>query len=193
MKNTLLPVLLAFKLSSFVRGFDAEDYSCGLYCISGIITSFGTVLTICICCTCCVSIVLIFKQLCGNNAISNSIIRSHRNDVEIGIQCNHIAANPADPPACEPALDYDDVVNMDSLPPYIPGYTYNANIVNTNYSANLSTGTGGEQTIYLNTQEVPQNNQESVSIQDAVFSIEFYADTPFPPPYSDTRDNDAIN
>ena len=182
----LVIVSLAIDLSYCVGGIEREDNSCSIYCILSIITSFGTVGIVSICCTCCVVIVLTFKRLFGINAIASGIIRSQRNDAEVGTQHNHIAANPAvDPQATEPTLNYDDVISMDSLPPHIPGYTYNANTVNTRCTV-LSTG--GEQTTYPNTREVPTNNHGSITTQDAALSIELYADLPSPPPYTDTRD-----
>ena len=74
----------------------------------------------------------------------------------------------------EPTLNYDDVVNMDSLPPYIPGYTYNANIVNTNNSTLLSTE--GE---YVTLIQVPP----AINTQEVIGSTEIYAYMSSPPPY----------
>ena len=176
--NTLILALLIINISCFVRGFESEDYSCGLYCISGIITSFGTVLTICTCCFCCASILLIFNRLCGNNAITGICIRSQGDDIEIGTQYNHMAADPA---ADEPVLSYDEAVNMDSLPPVIPGYTYNPNIVNTINCPILPTG-----------EEHPTNTNDAIT-QETVFCIEMYANLPFPPSYMDTRANNATS
>ena len=167
-------ILQQTALSSCEEQISIEANYCSFYCIVSIFTTIGSFIIICIGCTCCVFVAFNSKRLFGDNAVTSGIIRSQINDAEVGTQYNHIAANPAaDPQASEPTLNYDDVISMDSLPPHIPGYTYNANnpII----------------------QEVPANNLESITPQNAVFSIELFADLPFPPPYLTITGNDTSN
>ena len=134
MQLSLLLITIQTTVSDCGGGTNIGDDSCNFHCILGMFTTVGSFSIICIGCTCCAFTALNFKRLFGNIASSRSIAESQMSDVEASTQYND-----------EPVLSYDEVVNMDSLPPYIPGYTYNPNIVNTNNSRIPPTGsTGGE-------------------------------------------------
>ena len=153
----LLTILQQFSLS-FCSNFDSSS-------------SFEYILIIGGVCTFCCMVVICHTCFC----IAVLVIKSIRNETEEDFssedQDSSVIPNIY---TIEPPLNYADVVNMDSLPPYIPGYSYNPNIVNSSTSVIFSTAAGE---FPILTQVAPTNTQEYI------YSSEIYTNLPSPPPY----------
>ena len=143
---------------SFCANFDSSsNFECIL-----IVGGIGTLSCIIFTCTTCFCIAVLIIKLTRKVMEEDCISEDEDNSVYTNTQL------------IEPTLNYDDVVNMDSLPPYIPGYTYNANIANTDNFAILSTG-GGDATL---TRVTP-----TINTQESICGTEIYVNLPSPPPY----------
>ena len=105
-----------------------------------------------------------------NNIIHNQTNQASNN--QASNVSDIIITNPV--AAIEPTLNYDDVINMESLPPAISGYTYTKNFC-INNSTNLETD---ESFAHPLTQIVPaavtQGTVNSEQLNTSLFS---------PPPY----------